>query len=100
LAAILLEAPEPMNDLSGRLSIGIGDVGAVMHSTNLVANADFTRIFIVPTAPENWPAGLEIAYKLTWKRKPSQDMDFWRSKSGNFDDEDPSAIWDFTQWAG
>jgi hypothetical protein len=100
LTAILLEAPEPMSDSTGRLTVSLGDFNDVMHEAAILPNADFTRIFIVPAEGQGWPAGLNLTYKWKWQRKPGEDTSFWRSIDANYDTEEKSATWDFEQWAG
>lgn len=67
LAYLLIEAPEPLNDPSGRLSVTLAGT-----TTELLPNADQTRIIARLTTPQLLAGlGSHIAVTLTWQDKPA-----------------------------
>lgn len=93
--ALLLEAPEPMSDASGRLIVEVGDAGSTLDRGTLIANADYTRIFVMPTDPVHWPKTRRVTYQLTWLGRPGEDARAWRRVNGADATFEKSSEWEF-----
>jgi hypothetical protein len=79
LIAFLLEASEPLDDESKRLTITVDH-----RATTLVANRDWTRIFVKLTPPgkDDWKP-TAVDFNLSWKREPGGSPEMRRRVQGD-----------------
>ncbi|KAA0587827.1 hypothetical protein HUE56_25960 (plasmid) [Azospirillum oryzae] len=84
LMGVLMEAPEPLDDEAGRLTLTLDG-----RATRLLPNPDRTRFFAMLDGPASvapWPPDA-VAFKIVWKHNPAGNRELWRRIAGKGFDE-------------